>query len=118
MKKTPAGLEYPEKLPVKLARIQVSRKAQRWWIMDDPRKRPVFKVLHHLEGVAHHLLDPGIIEKSLGPGIEPGHLLCSWIEFNRDDLLRRFSRFDSGIAQSGRLIHHTSHSLSTRPTLP
>src|SRR6266849_3526950 len=118
MEQAPAALEYPEKLPVKLARIQVSRQAQRWWIMDDPRKRPVFKVLHHLEGVAHHLLDPGIIEKSLGPGIEPGHLLCPRIEFNRDDLLRRFSRLDSGVAQSCRRIQHTSHHRRNSRALP
>src|SRR6266567_6395 len=118
MEQAPAALEYPEKLPVKLARIQVSCQAQRWWIMDDTRKRPVFKVLHHLEGVAHHLLDPEIIEKSLGPGIEPGHLLCPQIEFNRDDLLRRFSSLDSGIAQSRRCVQHTSYHWRNSRDLP
>src|SRR5215471_191262 len=54
MEQAPTALEYPEKLPVKLASVKVSRQAKRRWIMDDTRKRPVFKVLHHLEGVAHH----------------------------------------------------------------
>src|SRR5215469_17416364 len=97
MEQAATALKYSEKLPVKHARVQVSCQAKRWRIMDDTRKRLIFKVLHYLGCITHHLLNPGVIEKSLGPGIEPGHLLCPMVKFNRDDLLGCFSRLDCGI---------------------
>ena len=81
-------------------------------------KAPVLEILDHLvKGVADDLLDLGVVEKRLRPGVEPGHLQHGGVQFDGDDLLGGSGRLDGRVAQAGAGIQHAARSGARRCVL-
>src|SRR5205823_13797666 len=100
VKEPSPAFEYPVKLLVKYAGIEIAREAKGWRIVNDACEALILEGWHDLVGITHDLMNVGAGKKAARPGIEPGYLLRAGIEFDGDDFPGGFRGFDSSVAQA------------------
>src|SRR6266496_318714 len=64
--------------------------------------------LHDLVSITHELVDFGIVEQGLRPGMEACYLLHTWVKFYGDDLFSIFARFDGCVPEARCRIQYKS----------
>ncbi len=96
---------------IQITGIEVPGQVERWWVMDNGVEGFVREGRCQVTAVTNQLLDPGIGEQFLRPGIGPANLNDDGIKFDGDHLFGGLGCQDCGITQAGGCIQYQAISL-------
>ncbi len=91
---------------IQITGIEVPGQVEGWWVMDNGVEGFVREGRCQVTAVTNQLLDPGIGEQFLRPGIGPANLNDDGIKFDGDHLFGGLGCQDCGITQAGGCIQY------------